>query len=297
MLTPLPELRVTQSLQMILARKLVQTGWIQLSMLSGVLGLISLPVAQSQAETPPVVSAALPLKAAPGEVEALLDLTDDLNRGGSSHAMLSMRVQTSRYERTLKIEVWTQGQEKSLLRVLSPRRDAGVATLKVADEAWNYLPKIDRTLKISASAMGGAWMGSHLTNDDLVRSSRLREDYTWVLLARPTPPLKGADSSKTTGNYHIKLTPKPDSPVVWGEVSVYINAQRLPIKMQYFNERQVLKREISFHDYQEISGRTVPMRMRVDPQKRGEFTELVYHKLTFDVELSPRTFSLQALKR
>ena len=235
-----------------------------------------------------------PIKPHPGEVEALLDGTDDLNRGASSHAVMTMRVKTKRYDREIKIEAWTQGKDQSLLKIRSPKRDAGVATLKVKGEAWNYLPKIDRTLKISASAMGGAWMGSHLTNDDLVRNSRMREDYTWVLLARPQAK---TPAGEVQGEYHIELTPKPDAPIVWGKVSVYVNAQKRPLKVDYWNERGVLKRTITFLDYREVSGRPVPMRMRVTPNKTNEFTEIVYDKLEFDVTLSPRTFSLQALKR
>ena len=193
----------------------------------------------------------------------------------------------------MKIEAWTEGKDRSLLKVRSPKRDAGVATLKVGQEAWNYLPKIDRTLKISASAMGGAWMGSHLTNDDLVRNSRMRDDYTWVLLARPQPNSAGV----LQGTYHIELTPKPDAPVVWGKVSVHVNADKLPLKVEYWNERGVLKRTIAFLDYREVSKRSVPMRMRVTPNKADEFTEIIYDTLEFGVSLSPRTFSLQALKR
>ena len=31
------------------------------------------------------------------------------------------------------------------------------------------LPKVDRTMKVPASMMLGSWMGSHFTNDDLMR--------------------------------------------------------------------------------------------------------------------------------
>lgn len=231
-----------------------------------------------------------PLKAEPGEIEKLLDSTDDLNRGRSSHSLMQMKVKTDRYERDMKIEVWTQGTERSLLRVLSPKRDAGVATLKVDDQVWNYLPKVDRTMKISASAMGGAWMGSHLTNDDLVRGSRMREDYTWSLISRPK-----ADGS---GVYHIDLIPKPNAPIVWGKVSLIINAKKQPQKISYWNEREVLMREMSFHDYREIEGQAVPMRMRVTPSReKGAFTEITYETLQLNITLSPRLFSLQSLKR
>jgi len=250
----------------------------------------SLLCAQPTLASPPKPAHRQALKAAAGEVEALLDLTDDLNRGRSSHSELVMKVKTARYQREMKIEAWSEGAERSLLRILSPKRDAGVATLKVGDEAWNYLPKIDRTLKISASAMGGAWMGSHLTNDDLIKGSRMRRDYTWALLARP--------SAAGEGSYELTLTPKPEAPVVWGKLSLFISADKRPQRIEYWNERGVLQRVMSFHDYQDREGRAVPMRMRVTPSnKEGEYTEITYSALTFNVTHPPRTFSLQSLKR
>ena len=85
-------------------------------------------------------------------------------------------------------------------------------------------------------------MGSHLTNDDLV-GSRMREDYTWTLMSRP----------KTAGTAPIiDLIPKPDAPIVW-EVSL-IKLINVP-KISYWNEREVLMREMSFHDYREIEGK------------------------------------------
>ena len=118
-------------------------------------------------------------------VEELLDATDDFSRGSSSHGKMTMQVKTDRYERTMKMEVWSRGTEDSLIRILEPAKEKGVSTLKVGDNMWNYLPKVDRTLKIAGAAMSGSWMGSHISNDDLVKSSRLREDFTYKLTAEP----------------------------------------------------------------------------------------------------------------
>ena len=59
-----------------------------------------------------------------------------------------------------------------------------MTTLKVDSEVWNYLPKVDRVIKVPPSMMGGSWMGSHITNDDLVKASQIDEDYTFRLLRR-----------------------------------------------------------------------------------------------------------------
>ena len=238
------------------------------------------------------------LQGSQAEIEALLNHTDDLNRGRSSESEITLHVQNPRYQRMLKMKVWTKGTDHSLIRILAPQREAGMATLKVGDEAWNYMPNLDRTLKISTSAMGGSWMGSHFTNDDLVRGSRLSESYTWELKARPdlTQP------QNAQGHYLIFLKAKPDAPVVWGGLSLEINAQKVPLRMQYFNERGRLIRTLSFSDLRKIGDLIIPFKMKIEPTPRKgksaqEWTELTYKSLLFDVEIPRSTFSLRALKQ
>lgn len=238
------------------------------------------------------------LKGSQAEIKALLDHTDDLNRGRSSHSEITLKVHNPRYQRALKMKVWTKGTTHSLIRITAPKREAGMATLKVNDEAWNYMPNLDRTLKISTSAMGGSWMGSHFTNDDLVRGVRLSEAYTWELKAQPDIN----EPQATRGHYIIYLEAKPNAPVVWGSLILEINAQKVPLRMRYFNERGRLVRTLSFHDIREVSGELIPFKIRIEPKSKRskiaqEWTEMTYDSLLFDVDLSRSLFSLRALKR
>lgn len=239
-----------------------------------------------------VVLAALPVAAQAddqAEVEALLKRSDDLYRGQSSHAVLEMQVKTSRYERTMKMESWAQGEEKTLIRILEPAKDAGVSTLKVGDNLWNYLPKVDRTMKVPAGMMSGSWMGSHFSNDDLVQESRLSDDYTFQIQERPTG---------TEGRWVIDLVPKPEAPVVWGKVTHTLGADEMPVQTMYFDEKGNLVRTMTFEEVGEVGGRTVPKVMRLVPaDESGEFTLIRYVELDFDAQVPDSTFSLQALKR
>ncbi len=70
-----------------------------------------------------------------------------------------------------------------IARILEPKKERGSATLKAGNELFTYLSKTGRTIKISGTMMGASWMGSHFTNDDLVRETRLSDDYTAVQLA------------------------------------------------------------------------------------------------------------------
>jgi outer membrane lipoprotein-sorting protein len=227
--------------------------------------------------------------AAEPTIEELLRATDDAARGEQSIAVLRMDVKTAHYERTMKMQIWAKGTEKTLVKILEPAKDAGVCTLKVDENLWNYLPKVDRTMKVPAGMMSGSWMGSHLSNDDLVREDRLSEDFTCAFEAKPaTDPEK---------NYVVACTPKPTAAVVWGKVVAHIREDKAPVRVEYFDEKGVLLRTMTYADYKEIRGRPQPMTMTLTPlDKPGEYTKLLFESLDLDVELPDSLFTLQALK-
>lgn len=229
------------------------------------------------------------LASEPVDVEALLNKADDVARGQSSYAKLVMDVKTARYERSVTMEAWSEGTEKSLVVIREPAKEAGVATLMVDENIWNYLPKTDRTMKVPSGMMSDGWMGSHVSNDDLVKGSRLAEDYTWTLDAQPTDGV---------GNYVVTLVPHDDAPVVWGKVVVTINAEEIPVSMAYFDEDGTLERTMTWEDIQTIGGQRIPMVMSVLPAaKPDEYTRVTYKELDFDVEVDPSRFTVQALRQ
>lgn len=224
------------------------------------------------------------------EAVALLRKVDDLFRGESSTARISMHVKTGHFERTLTLEAKSKGTDKSLIRILAPAKEKGVTTLKVGENLWNYLPKVDRTIKVPASMMSGAWMGSHFTNDDLVQESRLSEDYDSRITGRP--------DEKGAGDWVIELTPKPDSAVVWGKVVSRIRgSDLLPVSALYYDEKGKLVRTLTYDQLRDFGGRQLPARMKLVPEENPEeYTEILYEELDLGAKLPDELFSLRALK-
>ena len=225
------------------------------------------------------------------EARALLERIDDLFRGEASSATMRMEIRTARWERTLRMQAWSRGTDQTLVRILAPPRERGTSTLRVEGDLWNYLPNVDRTIKVPAGMMGASWMGSHFTNDDLVQETRFSEDYDFRIASRP-----GADPQ---GIWIIEMTPKPRAPVVWGRVVTEIRDEdRLPVETRFFDERGRLMRTMSFHDVREVGDRRIPARIRLAPaDKQGEYTEMIYEQIEFDPEIPEGTFTLQALRR
>jgi outer membrane lipoprotein-sorting protein len=215
---------------------------------------------------------------------------DDLFRGESSHGVLRMHVKSEHFTRTMSMEAWSKGKDHSLVRILSPKKERGTATLMTKNDLFTYLNKTGRTVKITGGMLGASWMGSHFTNDDLVRRTRLSEDYTIV---------KSFSGVVADVAIHVfTLTPKPDAPVVWGKLEAAVRQDDLlPLRIVYYDEDGKRVREQTFSDHKTISGRRFPSRLVMRPlDGSGEYTEVVYERLEFDVDLRDDFFTLQRLE-
>lgn len=223
--------------------------------------------------------------------EAILEKIDDLWRSESSKARLKMIVHTEHYTRTLIMESWTKGKEKSLVRILSPMKEKGTVSLKNENTLYTYLPKTDRVIRLTSGMMMGSWMGSHFTNDDLVKESRLSEDYI------PEITFEGERDDRQVIDFD--LIPKPDAPVVWGKIAITVLAENYqPVVSRYFDEDMALARTLYFRDIKMIDGRLIPTVLHMVPaDKPGEYTEMTYQDIEFDIDVPDSMFSILQLRR
>ncbi len=220
----------------------------------------------------------------------IVDRVDQLLRGQSSEASVRMEVVTEHWSRSIDMHLWSLGTDYSLIRIDAPPKDAGTATLKAQTELWNYLPRVDRTIKLPASLMGASWMGSHFTNDDLVKESRIIDDYD----------IEITFDGERDGNevWEFTLTPKPETAVVWGKIVEQVRKRdMMPEWVRYYDDLGEVSRSMVFSEFQVMGGRMVPARMVVTPaDKPTESTTIIYRTITFDIGLEPSFFSLRNLR-
>ena len=222
---------------------------------------------------------------------AILDRVDDLFRGSSAHGEMTMTITTAHWTRALALEFWSRGTDRTLVRILAPTKEKDTATLRVGNELWNYLPKVKRVIKLPSSMMSASWMGSHFTNNDLVKESRMAEDYTFE------QTFVGARDGEEV--IEVTCLPKPDAAVVWGKVIVRVRrSDDLPLAIPYYDERMQLARTMTFSDFKTLGGRLLPSKMTVVPaDKPTESTVVRYDSIEFDPPLDDETFSLRNLQR
>jgi len=220
----------------------------------------------------------------------IIERIDRLLRGDSSRAVATMEVVTEHWERQMTMEMWSLGTDYTLIRLRAPAKEAGTATLMAGDNIWNYLPKVDRTIKIPSSMMGGSWMGSHFTNDDLVQESQMIDVYD------VTVSFDGERDGVMV--WELRLTPKPEAAVVWGHLEFLVGQDDyLPLWAKYYDEDGKLARTMEYSEFREFGGRLVPAVMNMQPaDKPGERTTIRYEELEFDIDIDPSFFSLRTLQ-
>ena len=224
------------------------------------------------------------------DIDAIVEKMDRLYRSDTSFANVEMQIQTEHWERTLSMDIWSKGLDMTLININSPKKDAGIATLREKTEMWNYFPKINKVIKVPPSMMMSSWMGSDFTNDDLVKESSMIHDYHSRLI---TPDNADPDY------YYIELIPKKDIPIVWARIELIVRKNDyIPIEESFFDEKGRKMRVMEFSDIRDFSGREIPSVLVMRPlNKPGKKTVIRYLDLKFDIKLKADTFSLRNLQR
>lgn len=228
---------------------------------------------------------------------------ENILRGKTSAAVMSMKIKKASYEREYDLLVLTDDRSESgkvLMRLLGPALWRGNATLKVGDRISFFDPRTSRITVMGSSMLGDNWMGSHFTNDDLMRETDLARHYRYELLgSQPATDETGAPVTQ----HRIKLTPLPQAPVAWGKVVYRLNVagdkRVYPVRLDYYRRADDAQpaRTLEYADLRVLGERKVPARMTmVLADQPGEFTRIEYRKLKFDTPFGADDFSERALR-
>ena len=221
----------------------------------------------------------------------IIDKANQLMRGNSSYAEMTMKIIRPKWERTLSFKAWAKGTDLSLIYITEPAKEKGQVFLKRDKEMWNWVPSIERMIKIPPSMMMQSWMGSDFTNDDLVKESSMADDYNQKLL--------GYEVIEGYNCYKIELIPHEDAAVVWGKVIMWISKDELHwLKAEFYDEDGYLVNTEILSDIKKMDDRVMPTRLEMIPaDEEGHKTIMIFNKIDFDVDIKESFFSQQNMKR
>ncbi len=216
---------------------------------------------------------------------------DQKRRGETNYSQMKISIVRPNWSRDMEVKAWSLGTDYSLILIINPARDKGTTFLKRTKEIWNWIPSIDRNIKLPPSMMMQSWMGSDFTNDDLIKESSIIEDYTHRLL--------GDSVVLDRECYKIELIPKPDAPVVWGKIYNWIDKKDfMELQTELYDEDGYLVNRVIFSEIETLDGRLLPSKMEYIPvDKPGHKTVIKYQLVDYDIDIGENYFSLQNMKR
>ncbi|MCB9233998.1 MAG: outer membrane lipoprotein-sorting protein [Bacteroidia bacterium] len=220
----------------------------------------------------------------------IMKKVDERMRGKTAQQEMTITTVRPTWSRDMSMKSWSKGDDQSMVLLTAPVKDKGTVFLMRGKEVWNYVPSIERNIKLPPSMMMQSWMGTDFTNDDLVKQSSVVRDYDHEILKDTT--LRGRTCWK------IKLTPHPDAAVVWGKIHTYVDKETyIQLRSDSYDEDGYLINRMEGFDLKMMDGRMMATRMEMTPlEKPGNKTILTVKSIVFDKPIDDGFFSTQNMK-
>lgn len=220
----------------------------------------------------------------------IVQKADDKMRGSTSEVEITIKTTRPSWSRTLDVKAWMKGTDYSIILIQSPAKEKGIVFLKRKKEVWNWLPALERTIKLPPSMMSQSWMGTDFTNDDLVRESSVLNDYQHSII--------GDTLISERSCYIIQMIPKPEAALVWGKLLVYIDKKDfLELYTKFYDEEGKLINTMEAYDVKIMDGRLIPTRFVMIPEdKKNHKTEMIYRSVKYNRPIDDGFFTSGKIK-
>lgn len=215
---------------------------------------------------------------------------DEKMRGKTSQAEMTIRTIRPSWSREMSVKTWLKGSDYALILIVEPIKDKGIVFLKRKKEVWNWMPTLERSIKLPPSMMTQSWMGTDFTNDDLVKESSIVNDYHHSIL--------GDTAVQGRNCFKIQMLPKPEAAVVWGKLIVCIDKKDfMELYSRFYDEDGILINTLTAWDIKTMDGRLIPTRLEMIPaDKKNQKTEIVYSRILFDRSIDDNFFTIEKMR-
>jgi outer membrane lipoprotein-sorting protein len=152
------------------------------------------------------------------------------------------------------------------------------------DDRWLYLPALDLVKRIASKEKRTSFVGSHFFYED-VSGRNINADVHELI--------------DTTENYYVlKNTPKEPEAAEFSYFKMWIHRSTfLPIKIEYFNDREEKYREYQALKVETVQGFPTVTQSRMKDTRIGGETLLEYRDVQYDIGLPEDIFTERYLRR
>lgn len=224
------------------------------------------------------------------DAKEIVRKADEKMRGATMQAEIIIKTVRPTWSREMQCKIWTKGNQLSMILIQSPAKDKGTVFLKKRKEVWNWMPVLDRNIKLPPSMMSQSWMGTDFTNDDLVKESSVVDDYNQTIV--------GDTVIQNKTCYIIRMIPKPATAVVWSKVIICIDkTDFLELNSRFFDDDGQLINTMNSYDIKLMHDRIIPTRFEMIPaDKKGQKTIMIYSNIQYNKPIDDNFFSVEKMK-
>jgi hypothetical protein len=220
----------------------------------------------------------------------IVQAADAKMRGNTSQAQITIQTVRPSWSREMTVKTWMKGTDLAMILVQSPAKDKGIVYLKRKKEVWDWIPSLEKIIKLPPSMMSQSWMGTDFTNDDLVKESSVVNDYNHSI----------AGDTVIAGRscYKILMLPKSEAAVVWGRLLVCIDKKDfLELHTRFYDEEGNLVNTMNASEVKTMDGRLIPTRFEMIPaDKPGQKTVMIYKTIQYNRPLEDGFFTTEKMK-
>lgn len=222
--------------------------------------------------------------------DEIVKKADDKMRGTSSITELTINIIRPSWTRSMDVKAWMKETDYAMILIKSPAKEKGIVYLKRKKEVWNWMPALERTIKLPPSMMSQSWMGTDFTNDDLVKEASVVNDYNHKIT--------GDTIVDGRNCYVIEMIPKPQAAIVWGKVIVCIDKKDfLEMHSRFYDESGKLINIMNSYDVKMMDGRLIPTRFEmIRADKRSQRTEMIYKSIQYNRPIEDGLFTTEKMK-
>lgn len=189
-------------------------------------------------------------------------------------------------QKVRKTVMYQKGDEKRLIRFLSPADQKGIGFLSLPNDInYLYLPAFHKVRKIASHVKNQSFAGTDFSYDDM-SSFKYAEEYDPKLL------------ETTEENYVLELTPKANIKKDYSKLKMLVAKESFyPVKIEHYDKAgnlwKVMVREkvVKKGDY------WVSLKMEMKDLKKQHSTQTLIEKIELDTGLSDNVFTKRNLKK
>jgi len=189
-------------------------------------------------------------------------------------------------EKKRETVMYQKGDEKRLVRFLSPADQKGISFLSLPNDVmYLYLPAFHKVRRIASHVKNQSFAGTDFSYDDL-SSFKYAKEYNPKLL-------------ETTAKFYIlELVPKPKVHKDYSKLKFWVRKDNFyPVKIEHYDKGGKLWKVMERRNIEKKGNYWVSLEMEMKDLKKQHSTKSIVEKVEFDTGLSDKIFTKRNLKK